>query len=122
MVKATSLLVLISRFIVPPGGICHLAFFTTPMGPAIVVVTTINFDSLPQPQDSPFSRNGSDSPVPNTFTAQAEVKQILRLQDFPSCTLVALVGNGSWFHLTTPNPEKSRMPAAAVNFWTRLRE
>jgi hypothetical protein len=59
--------------------------FTTPMGPAIVVVTTINFDSLPQPQDSPFSRDGSDSPVPNPFTVQAEVKQILRLEDFPSC-------------------------------------
>src|SRR2546430_16595818 len=105
MVKATSLLVLISRFIVPPGGICHLAFFTTPMGPAIVVVTTINFYSLPQPQDSPFSPNSSDSPVPNTFTSQAEGKQILRLEDFPSFALQSLLGNMAGVHSRQPAQE-----------------
>src|SRR5258708_35012894 len=92
------------------------------MGPAIVVVTTINFDSLPPPQDSPFSRDGSDSPVPNTFTAQAEVGQILRLGNFPSCTFVSLVGNGSGFHWTTTTREIIRIPEAAYNLSTRLRE
>jgi len=114
MVKATSLLVLISRFIVPPGGICHLAFFTTPMAPAIVVVTTINFDSLPQPQDSPFSRDGSDSPVPNTFTAQAEVKQSLRLEDFPFVYLRVLSGKWFWFSLDHDHPRNNPHPRCGV--------
>jgi hypothetical protein len=68
------------------------------MGPAIVVVTTINFDSLPQPQDSPFSRDGSDSP-----------------EDFPWCTFVSLVVNGSGFHWTTTTREIIRIPDAAYN-------
>jgi hypothetical protein len=117
MVKATSLLVLISRFIVPPGGICQFAFFTTPMGPAIVVVTTINFDSLPQPQDSPFSRDGSDSPAfpvdlkyINRQRAGVETK---RLESFPSCTVVPLVVMVLVFIAPRP-PEKQSSPQRGV--------
>src|SRR5258708_36395375 len=107
MVKATSLLVLISRFIAFSWRVLSSCAFYDDDRPAIVVITTINFDSLSQPQDSLFpwgkqQLTGFPIQMPKTF----------------SFVYLCALG-GKWFRFpsntTTASGEIIRVPDAAYN-------